>query len=153
MIVRRAIGSDFDPLLDLGKRMRSESVTDFPEIEEGKVALFLKASLDSPDTVMVYVAEDRGEIIGMITALISEYTFCYVKRSVCDMLFVIPERRGASAAKKLINKFVEWSGSAGVNDAIIGITTGVKPEATGRMFEKFGFDLIGYSYRMELGSV
>ena len=152
MIIRRAIGRDFDDLLALGNRMHKESVTNFPPIAEEKVALFLKASLDAPDSVAVYVAEDNG-IIGMITAVLSEYSFSYTQRAVCDMLFVVPERRGAVAARKLIRKFIHWSRDIGADDAIMGISTGVNPERTGKMFERLGFELMGHSYRMGLKDV
>lgn len=152
MIIRRAIGSDFDPILDLGQRMHDETIVKFPPIEEEKVALFLKMSLDYPDLALIYLAEDDG-LIGMVTAILGEYSFSYDQRAVCDMLFVVPERRGAVAAKRLVLEFVDWAKSLKANEAIMGISTGVHPERTGKLFEKLGFELIGHSYRMELNYV
>ena len=152
MIIRPAVGGDFDCLLNLGEKMRRESLVNFPPIEEEKVAMFLKKSLDHPDMFMVCVAQDT-EIIGMITSMLGEYSFCSAKRSVCDMLFVTAERRGALAAKKLIQKFIGWSQNVGANEAIMGVSTGIHPERTGRLFERLGFELMGHSYRMELNNV
>lgn len=152
MIIRPAVGGDFDCLLSLGEQMHRESLVKFPPVEKEKVAMFLKKSLDYPDMFMVCVAQDN-ELIGMITSMLGEYSFCSAKRSVCDMLFVTAERRGALAAKKLILKFVEWSQNVGANEAIMGVSTGIHPERTGRLFEKLGFELIGHSYRMDLKNV
>ncbi|MDB4725942.1 GNAT family N-acetyltransferase, partial [bacterium] len=72
---------------------------------------------------------------------------------VSDLLFVLPEKRGAIAAKKLVQDFIQWAIDNGVPNAFIGVSVGIDNERTGKFFEKMGFHHVGLSYKMELNNV
>ncbi len=85
----------------------------------------------------------------MVTAVAGDYAFSSQRRAVSDLLFVLPERRGLVAAKRLIQRFFGWSRKVGAKTAFIGVSTGVFPERTGRFFELMGFRPMGMMYRRD----
>lgn len=149
--VRDAGAADLDALIALGSRMRSESVEPFPPIEPERVQKQLDMAVAMPDVFLVALAEDDGLPIGMVTAVAGDYAFSSQLRAVSDLLFVLPERRGLVAAKWLVRRFLDWSDDLGAETDIIGVSTGVSPERTGRFLELMGFRPMGMTYRRDRG--
>lgn len=149
MIVRNATADDLPALLALGEAMRSEAVTAFPEIEPERVARQLDLTLQMPTTFLCGIAEDR-EPIGMVTGVAGDWAFSSRRRALCDMLYVMPGRRGLVAASMLVAHLKSWAGDIGARDVFMGTSTGIDPVRTGRFFERMGFSLFGTMYRMEL---
>lgn len=147
--VRGAGPDDLDALIELGSRMRAESVESFPSIERECAKKQLDMTVAMPDIFLAAIAENDGTPIGMVTAVAGSYAFSSERRAVSDLLFVLPERRGMVAAKRLVQRFLDWSDSVGAETAIIGISTGVSPERTGQFLELMGFRLMGTTYRRE----
>ena len=147
-MIRHASQGDLDNLLSLGERMRTESTVHYPEIERGCAEGFLNASLEMPDRFLVAVAEEDG-LVGMITAVAGPYAFSSEIRSASDLLYVSPEYRGGRTAMRLVQKYKDWSDEIGAVTSIMGISTGVTPEKTGRFFEFMGFSPIGMMYRRD----
>jgi GNAT superfamily N-acetyltransferase len=150
MIIRAAIFEDLEGLLNLGDIMKDESPVSFPTLDVGQAGKSLGMAIDHPNSSLVMIAEDKG-IIGMVTGYVGPYAFSNELRSCCDLLFVIPERRGAVAAKMLMGAFIDWSRNVGAKIAFAGVSTDVHPERTGALFERVGFSPAGLSYKMELG--
>lgn len=92
-----------------------------------------------------FIAERDGVIIGMIGGLIAEQYFSY-DRYVSDLVvYVAPEYRGGSTATRLIKIFEEWAFSQdGVGEVVLGVSTGVHPEATVCVYERLGYTLSAY---------
>ncbi len=151
--VRSATIADIDALIDLGSRMRAESIEPFPAIEQERVQAYLDMAESRPEMFLVALAEDAAVPIGMVTAVCGDYAFSTQRRAVSDLLFVLPERRGVMAAKQLVQWFLDWSVGVGAEKALIGVSTGVTPERTGRFLGLMGFQPMGMTYRRDLGDV
>ena len=149
---RDATSDDLDALIALGSRMRAESIEPFPPVEPARVRKQLDIAVAMPGVFLVALAEDDdGSPVGMVTAVAGDWAFSSQLRSVSDLLFVLPERRGLVAAKRLVQRFLDWSDDLGAKTAIIGVSTGVSPERTGRFLELMGFQPMGTTYRKDRG--
>tara|TARA_R110000823_G_scaffold25325_4_gene74599 strand:- start:3272 stop:3736 length:465 start_codon:yes stop_codon:yes gene_type:complete len=151
--IRLATADDFMALYRLGEAMRQEAITHFPKLDAKRASEFLDMAIEQPDTARVVVAEDDEGLIGMMTSMMGGYAFSYEKKAVSDLLFVLPEKRGAIAAKKLVQDFIQWAKDNDAPAAFIGVSTGTDNERTGKFFEKMGFHHMGLSYKMELNHV
>ena len=147
--LREADPSDLDALLDLGGQMRAESVEPFPPIEPERVAQQLELAAANPDVFLVALAEIDGKAVGMMTAVCGDYAFSTELRAVSDLLFVTPDRRGLMAAKRLVERFLGWADGLDAKTAIMGVSTGIEPERTGRFLELMGFRPMGMTYRRD----
>ncbi len=145
--VRNATPDDLWSLVSLGRMMQTESNERFPGVEADRVEKQLVMTIANPDALLCAVAVSEGETIGMVTAVAGDYAFSTEKRTCCDLLFVVPDRRGVIAAKRLVTAFTDWSDGLGAKTNIMGISTGVHPERTGRLFELLGFAPMGMTYR------
>ena len=149
--VRNAVVEDLPVLLGLGRHMRNESIARFPLIDAARVQKQLDMAASMPDVFLVALAEDDGLPVGMVTAVAGDYAFSTERRAVSDLLFVVPERRGSTAAHRLVRWFNAWASGVGAETAIVGLSTGVKPASTGRFLERMGFEPLGMMYRKGLG--
>lgn len=143
MIVRNARAGDADALIALGRAMRAECLTRFPEVDGGRVRAWLAAAERAPDRLLAAVAEEGGEPVGFVTAVVGEWSFSDERRAACDLLYVRPRSRGGVAAASLVGAFADWAVRNGARTLVMGTTTGVAPERTGRLFERLGFDPVG----------
>lgn len=148
--VRDADEGDLGAFLALGEAMLRESVAPFPPIEPGRVAKQLELTMVNPGVLLAALAEAGTQPIGMVTAVAGDYAFSTERRAMCDLLYVVPDRRGALAAVRLVGHFEKWAYLAGAKTAIMGISTGIHPERTGQLFERLGYSVMGTSYRKAL---
>ncbi len=145
--VRNAVPDDLWSLVSLGWKMQAESIEPFPAVEADRVEKQLAMTIANPEALLCAVAVSDGETIGMVTAVAGDYAFSTEIRTCCDLLFVVPDRRGLVAAKYLVAAFTDWSDGLGAKTNIMGVSTGVNPERTGRLFELLGFAPMGITYR------
>jgi len=66
-------------------------------------------------------------------------------------LFVRPDTRGGLTAYRLIREALDWCQAKGLKprDVQIGVSTGIHPEQTGRLYESLGFKCVGGIYELE----
>jgi GNAT superfamily N-acetyltransferase len=143
MIVRHARAGDADALIALGRAMREECLARFPEIDAECVRDWLSAAERRPAQLLVAVAEEGGEPVGFVTAVVGDWAFSRERRAACDLLYVRPSSRGGVAASALVGAFADWATRNGARTLVMGTTTGVAPERTGRLFERLGFAPVG----------
>ena len=151
MMIRSAVMDDIGGIIELAETMRREIVTPFPAIDHERVERQLSLTQAHPDAMMAEVAVGRsGGIAGLITAVMADYAFSFERRAVSDVLYVMPDARGAVMAKRLVARFEKWAARHGARMAWLGVSTGLTPDRTGRLFENFGYRAIGAIYRKEL---
>lgn len=64
--------------------------------------------------------------------------------------YVTPKQRGSSIAIRLLKKFEKWAKKRGAEELHLGVTTGVNPEKTAKMFERMGYTYVGKNYTLKL---
>lgn len=150
-MIRRAVASDLEQLVELARRMHAESRFRIFRFVDAKVRNMLQGLIDSPDMALVLVAVDgqTGEVIGAIAAMCVEHWFSDQKVAQDVGLFVDPDRRGGMVAARLVKEFEAWARSMGALTGELGINTGVHVERTAALFERLGLERTAYLYVKE----
>ena len=133
-------------LIELGKDMWAESnFYATGEFDEVAVIAFSSYLYTNDDVLVLAVkATEDGGPVGMLVGQKVPYFFAPSKFMAVDhIVYVAPEHRGSSAAVRLLRGFVEWAEAKDVLELRLGVSTGVNPERTGKLYEKLGFANIG----------
>jgi GNAT superfamily N-acetyltransferase len=150
MLIRPPRYEDIEQLLDMGERMHHEGAYAFLPFDREKVRRMIVSYIHQPETQCGLVAEENGVVFGMFAGYLTDYFFCDEKVA-CDLiLFVDQERRGSSAAVRLVNAFRDWAAERGAMEICLGVSTNVNRETTGRFYEKLGLLQIGGLYKQRL---
>lgn len=139
-MVRDATLADIPAMVALGAIMHAESRYSFMPYDGEKVAITLKTLIG---TGFVRVHERDGEIDGGMVGYMSESWFSRAKVAAELALFMTPGKRGGMAAWDLLSEFSAWAENQGAQEITLAITTGVKVEETGRMYQRLGFEQVG----------
>lgn len=151
MIIRESSSEDTDALLALAKLMHSESpfYGRYP-FSDKKTRTLCEVFVNHHDWFCV-VAEQEGELIGFMAVTIVP-TFFGEARFLEDISFyVVPEKRGTSAALRLLRAVEAWGLANNVDAIRVGITTGTNPESAGNFFIKLGYEETGQLYSKLIG--
>lgn len=146
MIVYRPEPKEFPTLIKMGAGMWEESnfySTD--EYDEEALQKLGEALYSHPDGVVLAVKESHDSApFGMMVGQAVPYFFAPSKKMAIDFLvYVAPEKRGTSAAFRLLKAFESWARNKGVHEMRLGVSTGVEPERTAKLYRKLGFKNVG----------
>lgn len=103
----------------------------------------------------IFIAVEDEHIIGVLKCFLSAYWYSNDIRAVHDILYVIPEKRGTTAAMILLGAFERWGAEVG---AIHCATSAFlhEPEAIAafrRLMKNASYDCIGALYKRDLPNV
>jgi len=147
--VRHATEADIPRLLQLGEAMVAEApALRHAAMDRDKVAQTLRFAFVHG---VVVVHEGADGIDGLFVGLYGERWFSKHKALTDLALYVTPDKRGGSIAFRLIRRVLAWAQSKQIDprDVIMGVSTGVKPEITGRFYEAMGFEQFGGLFRLK----
>lgn len=146
-MVRDATLADIPAMLRLGEIMHAESRYSFMAYDAEKVAGTLRSLMG---TGFVRVHERNGEIDGGMVGYMTEAWFSRARVAAELALFVTPGKRGGMAAWYLLSEFSAWAENQGAQEITLAITTGVKVEETGRMYQRLGFEQVGGVFKRRM---
>lgn len=150
MYIRDAEIEDIKALVELGEDMHAESPRFSPyRYLQEKLFDLTYNLIESPDGI-VLVAEDGEQMVGMMLGFTTEFFFSDAKYASDIVLYVVPEKRGSSAAVRLVNEFRMQARERGAAEFVPGTSTGVEPERTKKFYEAMGCEALGYSMRQVL---
>lgn len=98
----------------------------------------------------IFVAEDKGEVVGMLVCDFYEYRAADGLWTSQEVLFVRPEKRGGRAAALLMRELIAWSKMLGAREIIGGNDNEFNSDRTAKFLEHFGFYRVGHSMRRDL---
>ena len=151
MIIREFEAGDTDEILVLAKKMHNESpfYRAYP-FSEDKINRLCEVFIKNTDWFCA-VAQLEGKIIGFVAVTIVP-TFFGESRFVEDISFyVAPEKRGTSAALRLIRAVELWGVANNVEAIRVGVTTGTNPAQAGQFFLRLGYEETGQLYTKLVG--
>lgn len=151
MLVRLPLESEEDAVIDLVRMDAAETVPHLPFSEDRARATFRRYLETANPTV--FVVEDNREIVGFLTAYLTDYTFADGFYVAQDVIYVRPDKRGTRAAAHLVKTLRDWGFGLGATEVFAGIANGYKsnkltPERTARFMGHFGFQPVGQLLRM-----
>lgn len=136
----------FDTVNALAKRMHDEGTFKGNGWNPEKLRIILA----QPNTVCILIRDEDGAYYGGIIGAVFEHFFSDDLVAGDMGLFIVPEKRGASAAVKLIRAFEDWARSVGAKEVHLGQTTGVEIDRTRKLYESLGYTVVGFASRKEL---
>lgn len=147
--LRMAVLSDLPQLLGLAHVMHTESRYRDRPLSESRVADLIASLINSPDGV-VLVADDGGRIVGGVVGVVADDWFAVCRVAYEYAVFLDPGARGGRLALRIVQAFQREAKARGASRVEMGITTGVHPERTARLYEHCGFEFLGPVYSKEL---
>jgi GNAT superfamily N-acetyltransferase len=151
MKIRRLEPADLPQMLELGRMMHAESSFKAIPYSEGRVLQLGGECLKEPDRYCCVVAVEDERLIGGMIGLRGLHFFSEVPYAADLALYVIPEKRGSSAAIKLLATFIGWAESVGCKEVRCGVTTGINPDVADRLYTTAGFNRAGALYVRRIG--
>ena len=149
-MIRPAEVRDINKVVSLAKEMHQEGAyKDIPfSIEQFVKTISLCMSKEG----FAWVEESDGKVVSAFLAGISEYNFSQSKMA-CDYgAFTTKEYRKTRLAFQLFKKYIEWAQSQGVEEIMIGASTGFEgtyAERLGNFLQKrLGFRQAGHWYKL-----
>lgn len=148
MGIRRANPADIADILALGRKMHAESWYAYLPFDEQKVLAAIELVMRGG---FLAVYEVDGVIAGGMAGILTEFWFSREQMATDLALFIEPGRRGGIAASRLVQAFIVWARDAGAQEVSLAISTGVRAQETGDLFEAMGLRRVGGVYKARLG--
>ena len=146
MNIRPIERNDIDRCIQIGRDMHEESRYSSLEYKPTKILQLIEATFSMPESYCLFVAEQEGEIIGLLVGFCVEYWFGTDKQTSDLAIYVAPEKRGTTTAPRLIRAYEKWASNLGVNEITVSTSTGVETERTIGLFQRLGYQPTAYAY-------
>lgn len=156
IVVRDMKFGDVPQVYDCLVKLFDESAIPGQNIDFQKGLAHLYALAETPVPMhKLFVAVEGDAVIGIMKCFLSTYWYSNDCRAVHEILYVIPEKRGGTAAIMLLGAFERWGAEAG---AIHCATSAFlhDPEALAtfrRLMKNASYDCIGALYKRDLTNV
>lgn len=136
------------------------TMTDLEYITEAAQRFYDEAGFDIPENIREYyeelshnpliftkVIKGKGFIVGMVAP-----SFLHPSRLQCSELawYVEPEYRGTSVALRLMKMYEQHAKDKGCYYVSMVCLESLNPEATGKIYEKLGYNRLENHYRRVL---
>lgn len=146
MIVRDAKLDDINGLVLLGEQMFKESQFAQYDFDSDKVKEALY-NLITDSNGIVLIAENDKELLAGFAAKFSDHWFGKCKISFDIAFFISPQVRGSIISKRIVKTYIARAKAKGVEEILLGNSTGNNLKSSERFFMLMGFDRIGGNYR------
>jgi GNAT superfamily N-acetyltransferase len=149
---RFASVDDVPRILEILAKMHAESrYAEWP-IDPDKLQQLVHGLIDHEDGACL-VAQDSGEIIGVMLGLVTEFFFSRERMATELLLYVVPGKRGSWAAVRLAHRFIEWAGATDAVEIQAGVSAGIANKDAERFYSSLGFASLGLSFSKVLDHV
>lgn len=110
----------------------------FPFVEQ-KARETIHAALEADDALPLVVETASGEIAGFFLAAITSHYFSTARFAADVVLYVAPAHRGGPAFRKLVQAYEAWCLIKGVEEMILGYSSGGPVEGAERVYTRLGY--------------
>jgi N-acetylglutamate synthase-like GNAT family acetyltransferase len=149
---RRALPEDLPGMLSLIKEMHAETSFRTLSFNEAKTATEILSCILSPN-MLVVVAEDRGQIVGIVAAYLDSPIFSDDLVVYDHVWFVGQAARGSMVGPRLLKLVSEWARLCGAKAVFVTLGSDVSQERVGKLVERLGYSRLGGYYRKDIDSV
>lgn len=145
MLVRLALESDFDAIVDLA-RQNCEISTPYLTFSADRVRDTCRQYIATAHPT-IFVVEGRREVIGFLAATINDYRHADGHFVTQEVLFVRPDKHGTRAAVLLMKHLIAWAERLRAVEITGGNDNDYKSERTAAFLGHFGFKRVGFFMR------
>lgn len=147
MQIRKAEVKDVVEIVNLAYEMHQETQFKQYDFDPVKLAEYIHR-LTSEDWGIALVAEHDDEIVGGFIGAVWPHFFGNSKQAVDFGLFVAPEFRGGLTGFRILKHYIKTAKEMGAEEIVIANSTGIDRDGVARLFEKVGFNHVGYVFTM-----
>ena len=138
-MIRPMTAQDIPVLIGMGAAMHGESRYAKLDFDPEKLRGLGETILGDPDSWLALVAERDSEIIGFCIGYVAPHFFGNDLTSGDLAIYVMPEHRGGTIGARLVKLYTGWCEAKGVKEPLLGVSAGITPERTGRLYERLGY--------------
>ena len=138
-----------DDLVYLTHAQVQETISHMP-YEESVVRSYAQCFSEEKDNerTRVYLAyNSNDEAVGYLVVNVENYLFCQACLVAQEVVYVLPNYRGTSAAIDLLIKLEEVAEREGALEVYAGVANKFYPEKSRKLLEKYGFENVGNYFR------
>ena len=146
MVVRDAKLNDINGLILLGEQMFKESQFSQYDFDKDKVRAMLYDLIDHSSGI-VLIAENDTELLAGFAAMYSDHWFAKCRVSYDIAFFITPQVRSPMVSKRIIKTYIKRAKAEGVDEILLGDSSGYNQETNAKFFMLMGFNRIGGNYR------
>lgn len=146
---RRAVPGDLPQIMSLAREMHAETSFSTLSFSDSKAATEVMSCIMNPNT-FVCVAEDQGQVVGMIAAYLSQPYFSDDLVVYDHIWFVGKAGRGSLVGSRMLKHVAEWGRLCGAKAVFVTLGSDVSQERVGKLVEKLGYRRLGGYYRKDI---
>ena len=143
MAVYRAVDDDLWDLVAGGELMHAESPVfrDVPFVKR-EAAAFVYSHIHD-DNKCCFLAKNEMGICGAMLGMAVPAMMGLELHAHEEILYALPQERGESAGKKLMEAFIHWGEAKGCKRFWTGSSTGIDTKGYNQLIDQFGFKKAG----------
>tara|TARA_B110000977_G_C10847845_1_gene404619 strand:- start:131 stop:577 length:447 start_codon:yes stop_codon:yes gene_type:complete len=130
---------DIPEVVVLGSDLHKESRYRALDFDPLKLWELGETMLNKPESWLSLVVELDKEIVGFFLGYVVEHFFGHELTAGDLCIYIKPEHRGGMTGARLIKRFDSWCQEKGVKEPLLGVSAGITPERTGRLYERLGY--------------
>lgn len=146
IVYRTARPYDIPALIELGAGFHAESRFRALPYDRTMVRTRFEEALAHPERYFAAVADEEGVPVALLAGYLTELHFTPVRVAMDACFYVRPDRRGTPAARRLLALFETFAGEHGASFVLLGVTSGIADDRTGRLLRHLGYGTMGANY-------
>lgn len=146
-MIREARPSDKGALLELMRKMHEETAYKQFPLSEIKLLETVDLWLTHLWHRITYVLEHEGAVVGVFVGYMNDFWFSEAICGFDEVIFIDPDYRGRHGLSQLLARFEGWCSERGCAAVLVGVSSGVMLERTGKLLQLLGYDKVGGLYR------
>lgn len=147
MIIRPPKFRELPLVVEMGRMMHAEGEFKFVPFDEDWSYFQARDALEKyhdGEAKIIAIAEHSDKTIcGFLIGALAPYIFSPARYASDLAVFVVPEKRGTSAAVRMIKAFEDWAKMHNAVEFSFGVSTGVQIEKTHAFYNKLGYTHVG----------
>ncbi len=138
-------------MVDLGALMHAESAYKEYPIDIDYLRNYARHLENDPSGFAAFVNEIDGEFTAVVAGYLAPLYFNpNIKFAYDFLLYSRPDRRGGTAAARLMRAFEDWSKGAGAVKVVMGVTAGIDDPAACKFYEHIGYEKSGAIFSKDM---
>ena len=138
MQIERSLEGEFWRIEELAPQIHAETRYSNTKLDFAKLEVWYNSQFNY-DGVVIFFALEENKTIGVGAFVCHPHYWCSTMISSDLMVYVIPERRGSTAAPRLIKAYEEWASARGCTEITLGISSGIDVQRTSKFYKRLGY--------------